>query len=280
MGNGRTKGPDEVFCRSCGDPIKRRAELCPHCGVRNRENTAGTSAGERLQRSPPTAPAGMFDDAFSYPNRGRGSGRTLIVGTGLSLFWFLVFPIVLLQGYFVRVLGATARGEPVPPSFDDWGRMAVDGVLGLVIVTVLYAIPLVVFALLGGIQPLVAGSDLASGALAVAVVATALLYVPFTYLYPAVLTGYAMDRSLSDAFDVDRIVAVAKSGSYVGAWFVGFLINVAVFVGLFVFSLIPFVGLFAILLWPTLGFYGGLAAHRSFGLAYRRADDGAAGTAT
>lgn len=32
---GREKAADEVFCRSCGEPIKQQAELCPYCGVRN-----------------------------------------------------------------------------------------------------------------------------------------------------------------------------------------------------------------------------------------------------
>ncbi|WP_313691434.1 zinc ribbon domain-containing protein [Halorarum halobium] len=27
---------DEVYCSSCGEPIKRDAEVCPHCGVRQR----------------------------------------------------------------------------------------------------------------------------------------------------------------------------------------------------------------------------------------------------
>jgi len=31
----RTKSIDELFCRSCGEPIKKEAEICPHCGVRN-----------------------------------------------------------------------------------------------------------------------------------------------------------------------------------------------------------------------------------------------------
>jgi len=32
----RQKGVDEVFCRSCGEIIKKEAEICPHCGVRQR----------------------------------------------------------------------------------------------------------------------------------------------------------------------------------------------------------------------------------------------------
>lgn len=31
----KTKGLDEIYCRSCGEIIKKEAEICPHCGVRN-----------------------------------------------------------------------------------------------------------------------------------------------------------------------------------------------------------------------------------------------------
>lgn len=30
----RPKGADEMFCRSCGVVIKKEAEICPKCGVR------------------------------------------------------------------------------------------------------------------------------------------------------------------------------------------------------------------------------------------------------
>lgn len=34
--------PDEVYCTSCGDPIKKEAEICPECGVRqSRDSTSG-----------------------------------------------------------------------------------------------------------------------------------------------------------------------------------------------------------------------------------------------
>lgn len=42
MSEGRSKRPDEVFCESCGEPIKKAAELCPHCGVR--PGSAGETA--------------------------------------------------------------------------------------------------------------------------------------------------------------------------------------------------------------------------------------------
>lgn len=32
---GKEKGPNEIYCRSCGEPIKKKAEMCPECGVPN-----------------------------------------------------------------------------------------------------------------------------------------------------------------------------------------------------------------------------------------------------
>lgn len=37
--------PDEVYCTSCGDPIKEQAEICPHCGVPQRVGVDGPGSG-------------------------------------------------------------------------------------------------------------------------------------------------------------------------------------------------------------------------------------------
>ncbi len=34
--SGGSLATDEQYCPSCGDIIKQEAEICPHCGVRNR----------------------------------------------------------------------------------------------------------------------------------------------------------------------------------------------------------------------------------------------------
>ena len=33
------KQPDEIFCSSCGKPIKKEAEICVYCGVRQINNS-------------------------------------------------------------------------------------------------------------------------------------------------------------------------------------------------------------------------------------------------
>ena len=34
-----TKGPDEKYCSTCGEIIKQQAEICPECGVRQKDPT-------------------------------------------------------------------------------------------------------------------------------------------------------------------------------------------------------------------------------------------------
>lgn len=41
----RSKAADEMFCRSCGEPIKKKAAICPECGVSNGAEQAQTTTG-------------------------------------------------------------------------------------------------------------------------------------------------------------------------------------------------------------------------------------------
>jgi uncharacterized membrane protein/ribosomal protein L37E len=59
MGSERQRNPDEVFCRHCGEAIKVRAAVCPHCGVRNEQydRSMGVTSGstDGVGRSPNAA---------------------------------------------------------------------------------------------------------------------------------------------------------------------------------------------------------------------------------
>lgn len=43
MDSKREKAADEVFCRSCGEAIKQEAEICPNCGVKNKDRRRSPS---------------------------------------------------------------------------------------------------------------------------------------------------------------------------------------------------------------------------------------------
>lgn len=45
------KGPDEVYCRSCGEPIKKKAEICPNCGVANEYTEPKRNDRQSVQNS-------------------------------------------------------------------------------------------------------------------------------------------------------------------------------------------------------------------------------------
>lgn len=65
-------GADEAFCQHCGDSIKKRAEICPNCGVRNDKSIA-TQSTEGYCRSCGEA---IKNEAEICPNCGVKNGNT------------------------------------------------------------------------------------------------------------------------------------------------------------------------------------------------------------
>lgn len=47
----REKGADEIYCRTCGEIIKRQAEICPECGVANEAANASSQYSSTNDRS-------------------------------------------------------------------------------------------------------------------------------------------------------------------------------------------------------------------------------------
>lgn len=54
MSDKREKGPDEIYCSSCGEPIKKEADICPHCGVRQDESqeSESTETSDKKEKGP------------------------------------------------------------------------------------------------------------------------------------------------------------------------------------------------------------------------------------
>ncbi|WP_459809640.1 zinc ribbon domain-containing protein [Halopiger thermotolerans] len=44
----QTPATDEQYCSSCGEIIKKKAEICPECGVRNENTLSESSEPEKL----------------------------------------------------------------------------------------------------------------------------------------------------------------------------------------------------------------------------------------
>lgn len=126
----REKGADEIFCRSCGEPIKKEAEVCPHCGVRNQtvnSNTPLRSVGSKTHD--PSQYETTVSDSWWYGIAG---------GT---ILWVLIFMLLSsLGGSFVGFLVLIAWiGLPLSAYFDmqyvrangNWNPHTVVWVVGL-----------------------------------------------------------------------------------------------------------------------------------------------------
>lgn len=62
----RTKRPDEIFCRSCGEPIKKEAEICPECGVRNKKAETNTKQTSSVSVHDPSQYETTVSDSWWY----------------------------------------------------------------------------------------------------------------------------------------------------------------------------------------------------------------------
>lgn len=140
----REKAHDEIFCRSCGAPIKKKAEICPECGVANEyEAPAATTppgsgddrprqsseqtAQSRRNRSPDRGSAGAHDpddytttvDERWYYGVGAGVGLWILgfalpEGSAPAGFFFLTaWALMPLSVYFDREwVRATTNWDP------------------------------------------------------------------------------------------------------------------------------------------------------------------------
>jgi hypothetical protein len=216
----------------------------------------------------------MLEDGLSYPLAGDSALGRIVIGSLLLFGSFLVVPLILLFGYLVRVLGTTARGDPEPPAFDDWGEMFVDGLKGVAVTLVYGIVPFVLIGVsvaiaLGGAG---SGSDAAAGILGgigllgvlLSSVALFLLY----YLVPAALTKMAVEDSVGAAFAVGDLTDVLLSVDYLVAWLVPFVIAFVVQAVTTVLVLVTF-GLGALLV-PPIQFYVNVAVFYMFGRAFGR----------
>ncbi|MDD5087098.1 MAG: zinc ribbon domain-containing protein [Candidatus Nanoarchaeia archaeon] len=85
------KGVDEVFCRSCGKIIKKEAEICPFCGVRQ-TNFPSSRRGKSKTTAVLLA---IFLAPFNWVYTYKKDVVKFWIGLifGLLFFWTFIVPI-------------------------------------------------------------------------------------------------------------------------------------------------------------------------------------------
>lgn len=82
----------------------------------------------------------VMTDSLKYPSS--NWKKVLILGV-MILFSFLIIPLFIVLGYFVRVLKASLAGLEDLPEFDEWVDMIVDGIK-VFLVGIVYSLPAIV----------------------------------------------------------------------------------------------------------------------------------------
>jgi hypothetical protein len=206
-------------------------------------------------RQPPAADdRGLLSFSLSYPASGGADG--LILGSLALMFAWLVLPIFLVAGYFVRMAAAAAAGRPESPGFDDATGLLKDGavlVFGSLPVWLSYGV-LAVLAL-----------DV-SGSLYVALVLVG------SYLFPAIFVNYAVERRWQALYDVSALTDLVTTRQYL-VGYLGYVllingVGAIVLLFLLIGTALTVVGL---LLWPVIFFYWYAISVALWGKVYRQA---------
>ncbi|WP_276271580.1 DUF4013 domain-containing protein [Haloarcula litorea] len=198
----------------------------------------------------------MLRDAIRYPQSGPGWLWTLVIGSVLTLVGTVTFvPLIPVQGYLLRVLRATAAGDPNTPEFREWPDLFLDGARAIA-VQVAYAFVPVVLVLVGVVTPAV-GPQLVGTAITVLGLFAG---VAAAYLVPGALTRLATTGRLRAAFEVRAVADAARRPIYVVA-------VVEAYVALLVVSGVGAV-LTLILVGAFFVFYGQVAAYHMFARGY------------
>lgn len=104
----RTKASDEIFCRSCGDPIKKQAEICPNCGVKNNQTEQTSSSGAQRtidkQHDPSNYTTTVSEDWY-YAVAGSVAGWILTIAIGGILGSNAIVSIIMLLAWVAMPVG-------------------------------------------------------------------------------------------------------------------------------------------------------------------------------
>jgi TM2 domain-containing membrane protein YozV len=103
MSDVREKAADEAFCPSCGAIIKKEAEICPKCGVRQRKQPIASSASDVSEKWIVLLVLSFFlgglgVDRFYVGKIGTGILKLITLG-GFGIWWLIDLIMVLADKF-------------------------------------------------------------------------------------------------------------------------------------------------------------------------------------
>ena len=189
-----------------------------------------------------------IENTVTYPTESDEWLKTVLIGGVLTVFGFLLIPMLPVYGYIVRTLRHRLDGRPEPPAFTDWGSLFVDGLQAWVIAIIYLLVPLIVGGVTvgGSIAAMATGSRAGSAAGMAGLVGgfaiTFVLMLVFGYFAVIAVVNFAREGRFGAAFDFETIRAVALDRDYAIPWGVSVVVFIVAGVIASVLNIIPFLG--------------------------------------
>ncbi|MFB6113218.1 MAG: DUF4013 domain-containing protein [Halodesulfurarchaeum sp.] len=188
-----------------------------------------------------------YTEALTYPIDREDWVRTILIGGILMFFGFLIIPLVLINGYGIRVIRTRLEGRSDPPVFDDWESLFVDGLKAFVIGLVYMIVPIVVgAATVGTAFVAMAGSPRMGAAALTGMVGglgiTFLLFLVFGYVAVAAVINFAAEEDFSAGFAFEDIKELGMNPEYAVAWGISVVVLLVANVVSGALNVIPLLG--------------------------------------
>ncbi|MBQ9026672.1 MAG: DUF4013 domain-containing protein [Methanobrevibacter sp.] len=191
----------------------------------------------------------IYKDSFEFASR---KISTLLLLGVLSFFHLLLIPMIFFYGYSYRVVKVSTQsminGEDVPPEFNDFKRMFIDGLRYIVVTFIYLIIPVILFSV-----------GLVYGSWILLIIGIVLFIIFALFAYAAIPHMATNDDSLKSAFafgEINNVISSIGYGRYVLNYIGVALISFVIFaVVIFILSFI-----FAILGIATINIFGGSGA--------------------
>jgi TM2 domain-containing membrane protein YozV len=92
------KGVDEMYCSSCGAVIKKAAEICPKCGVRQKEVYMGESSRWITLLLLSIFFGSLGVDRFYVGKIGTGVAKLITCG-GAGIWWIIDIILIVTDNF-------------------------------------------------------------------------------------------------------------------------------------------------------------------------------------